>query len=91
MSKKKESKFDFFWDKVLGLDTILDAGKYVLILTISAMSIHYLINIAMTIDGAITRAILYSIVPLIPIYISLVFMKDVSKIFKTIKKEKKNE
>ncbi len=91
MSKKKESKFNFFWDKVLSLNTILDAGKYVLILTVSAMAIHYLINIIMTIDGVTARAILYSIVPLIPIYISMVFIEDISKIYKTSKKDKEKK
>lgn len=90
MSKKKESKFDFFMDKILNLSAIFDAGKYILILTISAMSIHYLINIIGTLNGATAaRAILYSIVPLIPIYILIVFIEDISKIFKTIKEDKK--
>ena len=91
MSKKKESKFDFFWDKVLNLNAILDAGKYVLILIISAMSIHYLINIIGTLNAVAARAILYSIVPLIPIYIFIIFIEDISKIFKTIKRRRKNE
>lgn len=89
MSKKKESKFDFFWDKVLNLNAILDAGKYVLILIISAMSIHYLINIIGTLNAVAARVILYSIVPLIPIYILVVFIEDTYKIYKTIKREKK--
>ena len=89
MSKKKESKFDFFWDKVLNLTAIIDAGKYILILIISAMSIHYLINIIGTLNAVAARVILYSILPLIPIYILVVFIEDTYKIYKTIKREKK--
>ncbi len=88
MSKKKDKKFNYFMDKVLNLNGLFDAAKCILILTVSAMSIHYLVNIATTIDIIFLRVVIYCSIPLIPIALFTMYFEDAMKYFKKGKKKK---
>jgi len=84
MSKKKNKKLN----KILNLDGLFDAAKCILILTVSAMSIHYLVNIAGTIDSVFLRVAIYCSIPLIPVGLFVLYLEDAAKYFKKKGKKK---
>ena len=88
MNKKKYKKFNLFMDRFLNLNGIFDAAKCILILTLSAMAIHYLINIATTLDIIFLRVAIYCIVLLIPIYLFTMYLQNAIQYFKKEKKKK---
>ncbi len=85
MSKKKDNKK---LNKILNLDGLFDAAKCILILTISTMSIHYLVNIATTLDSIFLRVAVYCSIPLIPVGLFAMYFEDAMKYFKKGKKKK---
>ncbi len=87
MSKEKDKKFNYFMDKVLNLNGLFDAAKCILILTVSAMSIHYLVNIATTLNSIFLRVAIYCSIPLIPVGLFTMYFENAAKYFKKEKKK----
>ena len=76
--KKSMSVVETFWD-IIGLKGFIYAGKHLLFLILCAMAILFWLQFVSEFDyqGAVTKNVLYSITPLMPIYLSYKNMEEI--------------
>lgn len=77
--EKKESRFMFFMDKILNLEAIFESGKYLFLLILLTMTIIFWLDFCASFPRIIIRVILYSVTPLIPIYIAKLGFESIFK------------
>ena len=91
--KKKESKSSFFYNKILGVEILLDLGKYMFYLVGGLIVIERMIEFYINFDGALkadpifTLAFMFAIA-LVPVFIFTKVAMELDSLIEESKKVK---